>query len=63
MWFDEFQDVHFSDVLQGSAQVLIDLLRLHMSIMEDWIPASLYRSTSLALESTYQPDYAPIEPE
>ena len=46
MWFDEFQYVHFSDVLNGSAQVLIDQLRLHMSVAEDWIPASLYQSTS-----------------
>ena len=63
MWFDKFQDVHFSNVLHGSDQVLIDLLRLHMSVTEDWIPASLYQSTSSALESTYQPDSAPIEPE
>ena len=61
MWFNKFQDVHFSHELHRSDQVLIELLRLCMSVAEDWIPASLYQSTSLALESTYQPDSAPIE--
>ena len=57
----KFQDVHFSNVFHGSDPVLIDLLRLRISVVEDWIPASLFQSTSSALGSTYQPDSALIE--